>query len=127
MLPGLKPHVMEFHSKSRTPHFKIQRGVIFLKKSNRKRLMQVDELYKFCDGMLKSVPEILNVKLHNFMLGYNADMPKRAWTDKDQTQIDEMLKLIDNLLLERQIMQSLECFVGERTIETNYRLLTETE
>nr|GEY94422.1 hypothetical protein [Tanacetum cinerariifolium] len=89
--------------------------------------MQVDELYKFCDRMLKSVPDILNVKLHNFMLGYNADMPKRAWTDKDQTQIDEMLKLINNLLLERQIMQILECFVGGRTIETNYRLLTETE
>ncbi|GJT88631.1 hypothetical protein Tco_1070348 [Tanacetum coccineum] len=66
--------------------------------------MQADELYKFSDGTLKSVREILNVRLHNFMLGYNADMPKRAWIDKDQTRTDEMLKLIDNLLLERRII-----------------------
>ncbi|GKF76803.1 hypothetical protein Tco_0229273, partial [Tanacetum coccineum] len=66
--------------------------------------MRADELYKFCDGMLKSVHEILNVRLYDFVLGYNADMPKRAWTDKDHTRTDEMLKLIDNLLLERRII-----------------------
>ncbi|GKE47623.1 hypothetical protein Tco_1478881, partial [Tanacetum coccineum] len=96
-------------------------------KSNQKRLMQAYKLYKFCDRTLKSVREILNVRLHNFVLGYNADIPKRAWTYKDQTQTDDMLMLIDNMLLERRIMQSLECFVGGRTVETDYRLLTQTE
>ncbi|GJY63159.1 hypothetical protein Tco_0464619 [Tanacetum coccineum] len=35
-------------------------------------------------------------------------MSKRAWTEKHQQWTDEMLKMIDNLLLERWIMRSLE-------------------
>ncbi|GJX15337.1 hypothetical protein Tco_0216169 [Tanacetum coccineum] len=35
-------------------------------------------------------------------------LPKRAWIEKDQQQTDEMLKMIDNLLLERWIMRILE-------------------
>ncbi|GJV50429.1 hypothetical protein Tco_1440641 [Tanacetum coccineum] len=35
-------------------------------------------------------------------------LPKRAWTEKDQQQTEEMLKMIDNLLLERWIMRILE-------------------
>ncbi|GKD23916.1 hypothetical protein Tco_1225619 [Tanacetum coccineum] len=51
-------------------------------------------------------------------------MPKRAWTKKDQKWTDEMVKMIDNLLLERRFKKSLECFVGGRTVEIDYRLLT---
>ncbi|GJU86450.1 hypothetical protein Tco_1293996 [Tanacetum coccineum] len=47
-------------------------------KAARKRLMRADELYKFCDRTLKSEREVLNDRLHNFVLGYNADMQKRA-------------------------------------------------
>ncbi|GJY47943.1 hypothetical protein Tco_0437899 [Tanacetum coccineum] len=50
-------------------------------------------------------------------------MPKRAWTKKDQKRTDEMVQMIDNLLLERRFKRSLECFVGGRTVETDYRLL----
>ncbi|GJV63863.1 hypothetical protein Tco_1474691 [Tanacetum coccineum] len=99
------------------------RGVVYQNTSNQKRLMRVDEIYKFCNITLKSVYKILNVRLYNLILGYNANMSKRAWTGKDQTWTDEMLKLIDNLLLERRIMWSLECFVGGRTVETDYGLL----
>ncbi|GJV17007.1 hypothetical protein Tco_1362330 [Tanacetum coccineum] len=53
-------------------------------------------------------------------------MPKRAWSKKDQQRTDEMLKMIDNLLLERRIMQSLESLVGGRNIETDKRLLLRT-
>ncbi|GJY01753.1 hypothetical protein Tco_0359905 [Tanacetum coccineum] len=49
-------------------------------------------------------------------------MPKRAWTEKDQKRTDEMVQMIDNLLLKRGFNRSLECYVGERTIETDYRL-----
>ncbi|GJT91773.1 hypothetical protein Tco_1080618 [Tanacetum coccineum] len=35
-------------------------------------------------------------------------LPKRAWTEKDQQRTDEMLKMIDNLLLERWIIRILE-------------------
>ncbi|GJZ73701.1 hypothetical protein Tco_0637847, partial [Tanacetum coccineum] len=74
------------------------------------------------DGTLKMVRHNLNDMLHNSVLGYNHAMPKRAWTEKDQEQTDELLKMIDNLLLERRIMRSLECYVGGRTNETDYRL-----
>ncbi|GJX45559.1 hypothetical protein Tco_0262235 [Tanacetum coccineum] len=85
--------------------------------------MRADELYKFCKRTLKSERDVLNDRLHNFMLGYNADMSKRAWTDKDQTRTYKMLKLMDNMLMERRIMRSLKCFVCGRTIKTDYKLL----
>ncbi|GJZ28738.1 hypothetical protein Tco_0573385 [Tanacetum coccineum] len=77
-----------------------------------KRLMRADEIYKFSDGMLKSVRDNMNVMLHNFVLGYNKGMPKRAWTEKDQKRTDAMVRKINNMLLERRIMRSLESFVG---------------
>ncbi|GJU53681.1 hypothetical protein Tco_1227395 [Tanacetum coccineum] len=76
------------------------RGVVYLNKSNRKRLMRADELYKFSDGMLKSVRDNLHEMQYNFVLGYNHGMMKRAWTEKDQKWTDEIMKMIDNLLLE---------------------------
>ncbi|GJT19473.1 hypothetical protein Tco_0878179 [Tanacetum coccineum] len=79
------------------------RGVVYLKKTSWKRLMRANELYKFCDRTLKSVRDNLNEMLHNFVLGYNHGMQKRAWTEKDHKWIDEMLKMIDNLLLETEL------------------------
>ncbi|GJU44842.1 hypothetical protein Tco_1202108 [Tanacetum coccineum] len=60
--------------------------------------------------------------LQNFVLGYNKAMPTRKWSEKDQEWTAEMLKLIDDLLLERQIMRIFECYVGSRLNETDYRL-----
>nr|GEZ97734.1 hypothetical protein [Tanacetum cinerariifolium] len=65
-------------------------------------------------------------RLYNFELGYNAGMLKRAWTEKDQKRIASMLDKIDQTLLTRSIIRSLECFVGGRRIEMDYRLLTTT-
>ncbi|GJX44490.1 hypothetical protein Tco_0261166 [Tanacetum coccineum] len=109
-----------------TPFFDMK-GVVFLTKNNRKKLMRANELFKFCDGTLKSVREVLHYRLTNFKLGYNANMPTRAWTNKDQNRIAAILKEIDDLVLERRIMRSLECFVGGRNIETDPRLLTRTK
>ncbi|GJR11218.1 hypothetical protein Tco_0793870 [Tanacetum coccineum] len=71
--------------------------VVYLNKSNRKRLMRADELYSFSDEMLECVRDNLHEMLHNFMLGYNHGMPKRASTEKDQKQTNEIVKMIDNL------------------------------
>ncbi|GJY47731.1 hypothetical protein Tco_0436794 [Tanacetum coccineum] len=71
----------------------------------------------FSDGTLKSVCKILHERLQNFVLGYNKDMPKRKLTDKGQTRTRTMVINIDNLLLERRIMQSLKGLVGGRNIE----------
>ncbi|GJZ52158.1 retrovirus-related pol polyprotein from transposon TNT 1-94 [Tanacetum coccineum] len=54
--------------------------------SNRKRLMQADELYKFLDGTLKKVRDTLHHMLLNFRFGYNKDMPKRKYSDSDKRQ-----------------------------------------
>ncbi|GKA14324.1 hypothetical protein Tco_0693970 [Tanacetum coccineum] len=73
-----------------------------------------------------SVRKILHERLLNFVLGFNKDMPNRKGTDKDQIWTDTMVKKIDNQLLERQIMRSLEGLVGGRKVETDYRLLLRT-
>nr|GEX23701.1 hypothetical protein [Tanacetum cinerariifolium] len=62
---------------------KAARGVVYLNKNKGKYLMRADELYKFSDGTLKPIRDILNLMLHNFELGYNVSMPKRAWTEKN--------------------------------------------
>ncbi|GJR30092.1 hypothetical protein Tco_1106324 [Tanacetum coccineum] len=104
------------------------RGVVYQNKSNRKKLMRADELYKFSDGTLKVVRDNLDSMLHNFVLGYNNQgMPNRAWSIKDQKRTTSMLKKIDKTLLETRIMQSLESFVGERRVKTDYRLLMQIE
>ncbi|GKA27516.1 hypothetical protein Tco_0713684 [Tanacetum coccineum] len=95
-----------------TTQYKPKR-VVYMNNCKLKRLMRADELYKFSDGTLNSVR-------------YNKDMPKRKWTEKDKTQTHTMMKKIDNQLLERRIMRSLEGLVGGRKIETDYRLLLRT-
>ncbi|GJS99981.1 hypothetical protein Tco_0821151 [Tanacetum coccineum] len=54
------------------------RGVAYFNKNNDQYLMSMDELHKFIDGTLKIVRDILNTRLHNFVLGYNVGMPKRT-------------------------------------------------
>nr|GEV16512.1 hypothetical protein [Tanacetum cinerariifolium] len=71
------------------------RGVVYLNKNNGKYLMRADELYKFSDGTLKRVRDILNSRLHKFELGYNVCMPKRAirkesfYVGKDRSDVAE--------------------------------------
>ncbi|GKG41998.1 hypothetical protein Tco_0473749, partial [Tanacetum coccineum] len=77
--------------------------------------MRDDELYKFSDETLKSVYDTLDPMLKNFVLGYNNEgMPNRAWSEKDQKRTTSILKKIDDTLLKRRIMRSLEGFVGGR-------------
>ncbi|GJS99571.1 hypothetical protein Tco_0820741 [Tanacetum coccineum] len=103
------------------------RGVVYLNKDDNKYLMRADEVYKFGVRTLKKVCDKLDHILHNFELGYNDGMPKRAWTEKDKKQTTSMLEKIEKTLLTRWIMRSLECFVGGRKIKLDYRLLTRTK
>ncbi|GKE27563.1 hypothetical protein Tco_1442947, partial [Tanacetum coccineum] len=82
--------------------------VIYEDKSKKKRLMRVDEIHKFCDGTFQSVHNINRQRLQNFRLGYNNDMPSRQWTYKDKRRTCIMLNKIDDQLLKRRIMRSLE-------------------
>nr|GFA62020.1 hypothetical protein [Tanacetum cinerariifolium] len=61
---------------------------------------------------MQMVQDNLHGMMHNFKMGYDDARLKRKWSEKDQERTAEMLKLIDDLLLERRIMRSLECYVG---------------
>ncbi|GJV64908.1 hypothetical protein Tco_1475736 [Tanacetum coccineum] len=103
-----------------TPNYD-PRGVIYEDKKKQKRLMQLDELYKFSNGTLQSVYKTFHTRLQNVNLRFNlkSDMPNRAWTKKDQERIETILKKIDVVLLKRRIMRSLEVLVGGRKTETD--------
>ncbi|GKA33044.1 retrovirus-related pol polyprotein from transposon TNT 1-94 [Tanacetum coccineum] len=58
-------------------------------------------------------PEVL----HYFVLGYNKDISKRAWSTKDQDRTTSIMKKINKTLHERRIMRSLEGFVSGRKID----------
>nr|GFB35489.1 hypothetical protein [Tanacetum cinerariifolium] len=78
-------------------------------------------------GLSKQEQRKVADELHDFELGFNEIMPKKAWTEKDQKRTSSILKKIEETLLTRRIMRSLKCFVGGRKIETDYRLLTQAE
>ncbi|GJT31728.1 hypothetical protein Tco_0922147 [Tanacetum coccineum] len=66
------------------------RGVVYLNKNNRKYLMMVDELYKFSDGILNPVYDILNSTLHNFELGYNFHVGKDQSNVAEKSNYEEL-------------------------------------
>ncbi|GKC67727.1 hypothetical protein Tco_1100325 [Tanacetum coccineum] len=103
-------------------------GVIYEDKQNRKRLMRVNELHKFPDETLQLIYKTLLHRLQNFRLRYNtnSDMLIREWTEKDQKRTRYVLRKIDDQLLRRRTVRSLEVLVGGRNTETNIRLLQRT-
>ncbi|GKA81110.1 hypothetical protein Tco_0787802 [Tanacetum coccineum] len=101
-------------------------GIIYQDKSKKKRLMQADEIHKFCDGTLQSVRKILRESLLNFKFGYTKGMPLREWTEKDKKCTGIMVNKIDDLVLKRRIMRSLEVLVGGRKTKMDKRLLQRT-
>ncbi|GJT00284.1 hypothetical protein Tco_0821453 [Tanacetum coccineum] len=101
-------------------------GVIYEDKLKRKRLLRTEELYKFSDGTLTLVRNTLDQMLKNLRLGYNKAMEMRKWTATDQKRTRIMIKDINQQLLHKRIMRSLEKFVGGRDYGTNYRLLQRT-
>nr|GEX97659.1 hypothetical protein [Tanacetum cinerariifolium] len=78
---------------------------------------------KFSDGTLTSVHNTLDQMLKNLGLGYNKAIKRRKLTATDQKRSRIMIKHIDQQLLNRKIMRSLEKFVGGRDFRTDYRLL----
>ncbi|GKE68290.1 hypothetical protein Tco_1526362 [Tanacetum coccineum] len=108
-----------------TPSFEPP-GVVYEDLSHRKRLMRVDELYKFSDGTLNKFRDTLHHRLCNFRLGYNDDMPRRKWPATDQKLSCIMVDLIDKQMLEWRILGNLERLFGARELEIYYRLIQRT-
>ncbi|GJW17077.1 hypothetical protein Tco_0024513 [Tanacetum coccineum] len=108
-------------------HTNLTKLNLTMPQDDNKSLMRADEVYKFRYGTLKKVHEKLVYMLHHFELGYNEGMPMRAWTNKDKKQTSFVMEKIEKTLLTRQILRSLDCYVGGRSIKTDYKLLTRTE
>nr|GEX15968.1 zf-CCHC domain-containing protein/UBN2 domain-containing protein [Tanacetum cinerariifolium]GEX15971.1 zf-CCHC domain-containing protein/UBN2 domain-containing protein [Tanacetum cinerariifolium] len=71
-------------------------GVFYEDKLNRKILMRSDELYKFSDGTLQSIQDILHDMATNLRMGYNKALPKRIWNHLDKTRGHIRVKEIDH-------------------------------
>ncbi|GJS72548.1 hypothetical protein Tco_0705389 [Tanacetum coccineum] len=87
----------------------------------------VDRTYKFGDATITKVRDELKYRLTNSRFSYNINKPTRPWSDKDKKQAMAMVKEIEKTLHRRRISKSLECYVGGRNHEADYRLLTRTD
>nr|GEW33942.1 hypothetical protein [Tanacetum cinerariifolium]GEW40960.1 hypothetical protein [Tanacetum cinerariifolium] len=85
--------------------------------------MRLDELYKFCDGTLTSVGNVLYDITNNMRMEY---LPKRRWSNLDRKRSRIMIKAIDQQLFERRLLRNLEKFVGGREYGNDFRLLEQT-
>ncbi|GKB92254.1 hypothetical protein Tco_0964526 [Tanacetum coccineum] len=81
--------------------------VVFPVNNNERKIMRFNEIYKFSDGTLTRILETLDYR--------------------DVTRSKEFITAIERRLKTRRIYQNLECFVGGRVRDIDYRLLQRTE
>ncbi|GJR28175.1 hypothetical protein Tco_1104407 [Tanacetum coccineum] len=96
------------------------KGVPYLDKYKKNRLMCLDKLFKFSDGTLTSVRTVLHDIASNLRMDY---LPKIRWSNLDRQRSRIMIKEIDKLQLERRLMRSLEKFIGGSDYGIDLRLL----
>ncbi|GKG10668.1 hypothetical protein Tco_0342068, partial [Tanacetum coccineum] len=120
-----KPEIFWSNISNKTPYtvYNNPQGIIYEYKYKRNRLMRMDELYKFSDGTLTSVRSILHDIASNPRMDY---LPKKRCSSLNRKRSRIIIKAIDQLLVERRLMRSLEKFVGGRDYEEDLRLLQRT-
>nr|GEW33526.1 hypothetical protein [Tanacetum cinerariifolium] len=99
------------------------RGLIYQNKDKQNRLMRIDELHKFSDGMLNDVRTALDDHLKGIRMKY---LPPAIWRKSDKERAVAMIQAIDKKLKTIRIMRSLEKFVGGRLYEGDFRMLHQT-
>ncbi|GKA55282.1 hypothetical protein Tco_0754231, partial [Tanacetum coccineum] len=77
-----------------TPSYKPP-GLIYEDLNKQKRVMRVDELYKFLDETLKKVWDELHHRVLYFRFGCNDEMERRKWTAIDRKRSQLMIKLVE--------------------------------
>ncbi|GKC76867.1 hypothetical protein Tco_1127641 [Tanacetum coccineum] len=89
---------------------------------------RVEDVQLGVERTLQSVYKTLLHGLKNSRLEYNrnSNMLRREWTEKDPKRTGYVLRKINDQLLKRRIMRSLEVLVGGRKTETDIRLLQRT-
>ncbi|GJW18358.1 retrovirus-related pol polyprotein from transposon TNT 1-94 [Tanacetum coccineum] len=104
------------------------RAVVFPVNHNERKIMRFNEIYKFSDGTLTRILEALDYRVKEFKIKWlNSGMNTRFWTQKDVTRSKEFMSAIERRLKTRRIYRNLECFVGGRVRDIDYRLLQRTE
>nr|GEW63305.1 hypothetical protein [Tanacetum cinerariifolium] len=99
------------------------RGFIYQNKDKQNRLMQIDELHKFSDGMLTDVRTALDDRLKGIRMKY---LPQSIWKKSDKDRAATMIQAIDKMLKTKRVMRSLERFVGGRLYGGDFRMLQRT-
>ncbi|GKE46459.1 hypothetical protein Tco_1477717, partial [Tanacetum coccineum] len=103
------------------------RAVVFPVNNNEQNIMRFNKIYKFSDGTLTRILESLDYRVKEFKVKrLNPGMNTRFWTEKDVTKSKEFIEAIERRLKTRRIYQNLECFIGRRVYDINYRLLQRT-
>nr|GEY64005.1 hypothetical protein [Tanacetum cinerariifolium] len=87
------------------------KGFIYQNKDKKNRLMRIDELHKFSDGMLNDVRNALDDRLKGIRMQY---LSSTIWRKGDKDRATTMIQAIEKMLKTRRIMRSLEKFVGGR-------------
>nr|GFA56849.1 hypothetical protein [Tanacetum cinerariifolium] len=87
------------------------RGFIYQDKDKKNRLMRIDKLHKFSDGMLNDVRNALDDRMKGIRMQY---LPQTIWRKGAKDRAAAMIQAIDKMLKTRRIMRSLERFVGGR-------------
>ncbi|GKB92047.1 hypothetical protein Tco_0964319 [Tanacetum coccineum] len=104
------------------------RAVVFLVNNNKRKIMWFNKIYKFSDGTLRRILEALDYSVKEFKVKrLNPGMNTRFWTQKDVTRSKEFTASIEKRLKTRRIYRNLECFVGGRVRDIDYRLLQRTD
>ncbi|GJR40057.1 hypothetical protein Tco_1215741 [Tanacetum coccineum] len=102
--------------------------VVFPVSNNKRKIMRFNEIYKFSDGTLTNIMEALDYIVKEYKVNrLNPGMNTRFWTDKDVERSKEFIHAIKRRLKTRRIFQNLECFIGGRVRDIDYRLLQRTE
>ncbi|GJU78370.1 hypothetical protein Tco_1275440 [Tanacetum coccineum] len=93
-------------------------------RNNERKIMRFNEIYKFSDGTLTNIMEALDYRVKEYKVNrLNPRMNTRFWTDKDVARSKEFIHAIERRLKTRRIFWNLECFVGGRVHDIDYRLL----
>ncbi|GJZ90929.1 hypothetical protein Tco_0662856 [Tanacetum coccineum] len=99
------------------------RDFIYHNKDKKNRLMHIDELHKFSNGILNDVRTALNDCLKGIRIKY---LPQTIWRQSDRDKAGAMIQAINKQLKTKRIIQSLEKFVGGRPYEVDFQLLQRT-
>nr|GEY59298.1 hypothetical protein [Tanacetum cinerariifolium] len=99
------------------------RGFIYQNKDKQNKLMRIDELHKFSDGMLIDVRIALDDRLKGIQMKY---LPQSIWRKSDKDRASAMIQAINKRLKTMRIMKSLEMYIRGRLYEGDFKMLQRT-